>query len=112
MVDRVFNISNTISGLVALLDPSITILGAGYSTKREVYTYMRATGETQTNYQVNVHDTGTSVSDEQYDRYVWEPGVGDTIPTATPLNLVSDITKTADLAGIIYGNVAGILRKR
>jgi hypothetical protein len=101
MVDRLINLKNSISGLVNLLDPNVTILAASYTSKvnaEKTFTVTNAAvpgfGSPQWN-----PDTCKKKS-FSYERTDWAPGVSDLYPGFTPANVVKDISSIADLIAL------------
>lgn len=100
MVDRVANVSNCISGVVNLSDPSIRILTAGVVEKRDAKYSCIVLPDT------NPLWTSTCTSDVHYKdtfsytRSPWTPTVSDTIPRVDFSGLVKDATSVIDLLAL------------
>ncbi len=107
MVDRVLDISKSMRGLVAFLDPSVKILGAWTSEKKEVTTTRTWEGHVSPIVQSVLRgDLDTiSVKTESYSREPWEPALGDLIPEFRVGNLADTSIKIADLAALIWSNL-------
>lgn len=102
MVDRVIDISRSLTAMINLADSDIRILAASVSTKTVVTTKYEVKTLSRAPYirSGTVGDvTDTNVS---YTRDPWKPQFFDAIPELTPSNLVSDLTNTADLFAIMY----------
>lgn len=100
VVDRAFNVGGALKGLLALSDPSVTILAASL-TKRDETLYRRSMVE-----QINAAWDISITPDDQwfqtfvYDRSTWIPTASDTIPRVNLGGLTADITKTVDLISL------------
>lgn len=107
MVDRAYNISASLRGLLSFLDPNIKILAAWTSNRsttiqsRRFVDYDYTAGVSAKNIQSDT-ETRTSYS---YDRGVWEPSTADLIPPLDLGNVVDSATKIADLAAIFFQRV-------
>jgi hypothetical protein len=112
MVDRVVNISDSISGLTNILDPKVKILTGWVVTKTSVYrSYTYRYLASQPGWTNNC--TFDSVVDEtfSYSREVWQPTIQDLLPPVTLGNLVSDINSTLDLLTIVHSCISKKARK-
>jgi hypothetical protein len=97
MVDRLVDISSSISGFVNLVDPSVTILAGWTRVKTESEKEIQFNAQTNPNWSVQVSGDVVKEKSFSYDRSPWNPSVADLVPSFTPDNLVSDVTKTLDL---------------
>lgn len=103
MVDRMSNISQTIRGLTALLDPNVKILTAWHTRKssqirtRSWVSYQNPPWVTAYDHVPDVDTLETF----EYDRAVWLPTFSDTVQSLDLKGLVDSSTKIADLAALI-----------
>ncbi len=109
MVDRVSNISNTITGLVNFLDPQVKFLTAWYTTK-----YDRSFERSFVNqvipssaWSVSVSPDTQKVREFAYNRVVWAPTAIDTVSPLNLKGLVDSTTKVADLLALITLRLKG-----
>lgn len=105
MVDRVFNISAALKGVMALGDPNLEILAASVSTKYVETTVTQVVGyESTTAVASGVGDkvTKTKVT---YNRQVWHPNAFNTVPQVLPGGLVDSVTNVADLAALTFSRI-------
>jgi len=102
MVDRIFNISQAIRGVVSFLDPRVKIL-AGWTTQKRSqastlsyvnYTYPSASA-------VTIQPDIRAVVSDSYVRSVWNPSIKDAVPRLELAGLIDTSTKLADLAALI-----------
>lgn len=103
MVDRVFNISSSLRGIVAFLDPNVEILGAWVTeknTQTQTLTYNGYYGSIVKSIDLMVPDTQVK-ENFAYVREVWEPTINDFIPPVEVQGLVDTSTKLADLAALV-----------
>lgn len=97
LIDRLFNVSTLLRGLLNLADPKLHILACCQVRKFTVTTTMTFTEQVNPGYTVTVFgDTVTSV-DGGYQRDPWTPTLLDTIPIVTWGNLVKDVWSVLDL---------------
>lgn len=103
MVDRLFHVSNMISGLVNLADPTVSILASSFTSRQtkvskvELWHRFEVNGVTTHSIAHPDHVVYTTYT---YKRDPWAPSVYDTIPQLTPKNLVKDITSILDIVSI------------
>jgi len=103
MVDRIVNIKQAIAGLTNLLDPTVSILAASYTTKITQSNKCSLTDIVWADGSYNVTITNPDYVEHKnfyYTREVWSPTVSDTFPTFTPGGLVKDFSSTLDLLAI------------
>lgn len=108
MVDRMYNISQALRGLVAFLDPTIKF-HAAWTTQK----YERSQTRSFIEYDYLPGVTSNTVVPDidgktyfTYNRKTWEPSLGDVAPVLDLPNLVSSSTKVADLAALIIQRVS------
>lgn len=103
MVDRLFNLSQMIGGLVNLADPTVSILASTFREKTTrdstVTLWHRFNSSGITTHSIS-HPDSVTYTTFTYKRSLWDPDVYDTIPRLTPKNLVKDITSILDLISI------------
>lgn len=107
MVDRVLNLSQTVRGLTAFLDPNVEMLGAWASEKTMLTQTEEWLGhESDIVQSVEKAETDAIVqSVDSYSRTVWEPTFSDLVPPLRLSELVSSSSKIADLAALIWARV-------
>lgn len=102
MVDRVWNVSQSVRGLTSFLDPNVKFL-AGWSTKKKTTTW-------QVSYLDYTYPTASVVTivpdvrietDFEYTRATWDPTISDFVPPLRLKDLVDSSTKLADLGALI-----------
>ena len=96
MVDRFFDISSAIRGVMNLSDPRLAILAASYSVKSNTKGKMTLISETIPGYTTSISGA-LETKFGSYHRTVWSPTASDTDPRFTPQNLVRDAQSIADL---------------
>jgi len=101
MVDRVANVSNCVSGVANLVDPSIVILAAGVVTKADKLTTCKVLSDV--NPEWSASGDGETVEQRlfTFTRSMWNPTVSDTIPQVNLTGLVKDATSVIDLLALI-----------
>ena len=101
MVDRVANISQSISAVQNLLDSDLRILAASVTTRaHEVETWQYQARTSTTHYHTVV---GDKVIAEKFhmNRVIWSPSLSDCVPPVKPGNLLSDTHKILDALALI-----------
>lgn len=104
MVDRLYNISETISGIVNFLDPNVNILAASVTSSEETIRSIGFIRQDHSSYHTSVSPDFEIFRDFSKDRAVWTPTVLDAFGESTPPGLVDDITKITDLISLILVN--------
>lgn len=103
MVDRVWNLSESLRGFVSFLDPNIKILGA-WTSIRTTTTQTRSHVDFDssvvqsvdtTSYETDVKEIFTLTRDP------WTPSITDLIPPVEVRGLVDTSTKLADIAALV-----------
>lgn len=107
MVDRVWDISESIRGITAFLDPNVKILGAWTTTRSETITARTYLGYEGPNVQSVVSMVPDTYQTKRfvYSRASWNIEVGDFVPGTELEGLINSSTKIADLAALIYRNI-------
>lgn len=105
MVDRMFDISGAIRGLTALANPNVKFLAGWVVHKKERKLKLTCTNVQHPAYETTVRGDTKTLHAFDFSRNGWTPSVSDTVPEFKPLGLVEDITKTADLAALVYKNL-------
>jgi hypothetical protein len=100
MVDRVANVSNCISGITNLSDPSIRILAAGIVTKALQQKATKLISDTYPGWSNTVSCETVTQRFFTYSRVPWDPTVSDTIPRIDFSGLVKDATSVMDLLAL------------
>lgn len=108
LVDRFFNISAFLAGLINLGDPNVKILSGSYTSKQEEVFSYRLDSQSVTGWTAVVSAETVYKRNFAYEREVWKPNVGDLVPGFTPGYAVKDILYIADLVGLI---LSFLLRK-
>jgi hypothetical protein len=100
LVDRLFNVSNIIRGLLNLADPKVRILTGCLVQKYRTTTTLCFTAQVNPGWTVTVFgDTITDVNGG-FERIPWAPNLLDTIPAVNWHNLVGDVTSVLDLLAL------------
>lgn len=97
MVDRVINISDFVRGVTNLSSPSLKILAAWYSIKRNQVTMDRAIDQLNASYSITLNGDLVTTKDVDYQRRVWDPSVADALPPSDFEGLVRDAASVLDL---------------
>jgi len=108
MIDRVSNISDMISGLVALADPNVSIINSWVTTKTEVYnthSLLEVRNSYWRDFQASTGSKTRSVF--SYRRTTWNPSILDTAPGFNPAGLVSSVTRISDLVALVVQTFRG-----
>jgi len=108
LYDRLWNISDMISGIVNFLDPNVTFLACSETRKQTKTTNLSFVGCTwfPALYQAAISQPDSvQWKNFQYRRAVWEPQVLDVVPPITWRELVKDITSITDLIAITLGRL-------
>lgn len=100
MVDRVANVSNCITGITNLSDPSIRILAAGIVTTRDLKYSCEVLADTNPLWSSTCTGDVYNKDDFSYIRNTWTPTVSDTIPRIDFSGLVKDATSVIDLLAL------------
>lgn len=106
MVDRSFNISQSMRGLSSFLDPNVEILAAWIvkrltSVQSVTYTGYDYSGALS----ISVIPDTIVTEKFTYDRTVWVPEISDLIPDLDIKGLINSSTKVADLSALILQNL-------
>lgn len=108
MVDRLFHVKNMLTGLINIVDPTVTFLAGSVTTKTTESAVLTGTNMSSSHGLVT-YDFQSSDSitfDEfEYKRDIWSPSFFDTIPSLTWKNVVKDITSILDLLSIVIGKL-------
>lgn len=105
MVDRVINISQTVRGMTAYLDPSLTFLAAWVSEKTNKMSSLSFVDYNVANMTAKSIDPDTIYDNSAYyGREVWNPSIGDAVPTVNVGNLLSETTYVLDLLTLGHSN--------
>jgi hypothetical protein len=107
MIDRLFHIGNTISGLTNLADASVKILAASTTVRKTRTHSSEIVDRALSNQTFEIQNAFQIDESFIYDRQVWTPTVFDTFPRLTPLNLIKDAQSTAELVSLIFSNITG-----
>jgi hypothetical protein len=99
MIDRLIDISGSIRGLTALLDPSVAIHAGWTVRKKEVDLSSTLTYTPLDSFQST--SGGKHEITFTYQREEWNPSALDAIPGITPINVVNSVTKVMDLIALI-----------
>lgn len=106
MVDRIVNIGQNISALTNFLDPSVKILAASVTIKRESHFNIELVGFSDPDYVMDVSSNNTAYKHNfTYNRVVWTPTAADIAPIIDTGPLLRDIQNTADLVSLIVSNL-------
>lgn len=106
MVDRLINISQTLRGMEAFLDPNVKFLAGWVTTKTGRTRSISAIADVNTQVVGTLTSPDTnSLDDFVYDRTIWEPSFFDTIGSFDPKGIIADSTKVADLVSLILVNI-------
>jgi len=100
MVDRVANVSNCISGVTNILDPSIRILAAGVVRKHDKVSTCQLLADVNPQWSVTAACETVEERLFTFTRDTWYPTVSDTIPQVNLLGLVKDATSVIDLLAL------------
>lgn len=103
MIDRVFNVSNVINGIVNLLDPNVSCLNSGNTYRIETILTTQYIGDDNPEYSKTIAAETIEKKVYSYSREQWSPDVADTIPSPSMKNLVSNAAYLADLTSLILG---------
>jgi len=107
MVDRMFNLTQSVRGLTSFLDPNVNILGAWNSSSKtttSTLSYLNYDSPiVQTMIQMTP-DIETTIVDE-YVRDPWTPSFNDLVPEIRLKGLIDTSTKIADLSALIWANI-------
>jgi hypothetical protein len=110
MVDRMYNLSQTMRGLSSFLDPNLTILGAWTTTKVdtiETITWIGHVSPIVESVQEAYTDTIVKTT-ESYNRQTWEPVFTDLFPDYVRLEgLIDTSEKFADTAALLWSYLRG-----
>lgn len=100
-LDRVYNISNTIQGLVNITDPNISIVNAWTKTSRNWTRTRQVASFLNNNYTITIGSGGPELRNESsWSRTPWTPTVSDTRPTFDLNFLRSSATSVVDLLAL------------
>lgn len=107
VTDRFLDVANTVSGVVNLLDPTISILGAFASFHHKGTHDVTLTSFTpSTGQYIDSWNPDTMHSEfESWSRQPWTPKLSDTLPTLDFKAAVSDSLKIADLATLVVSRL-------
>lgn len=100
MVDRVANVSDCITGLVRLSDPSLVILAASVTSKHDIAQSCRFINDTNPSYTFSISGETVDYGSFTYNRTIWAPSASDTIPRVDFSGLVRDATSVLDLLSL------------
>lgn len=106
MVDRMFNISQAVRGVVSFLDPNVKLLAAWTTQKRNSavtlsyvnYSYHLASA-------VTIQPDVKLIESSSYNRTVWEPSFSDVVPPLELSGLIDTSTKLADLVALVLQRI-------
>jgi hypothetical protein len=107
MVDRMFNLTQTIRGINAFLDPNVTMLGAWTSSKLskvETVSFLEYDSPIVQSVLRMDPDVET-VKTDSYTRDPWVPSISDLVPEVRTDRIVDTSTKIADLAALCWQNL-------
>lgn len=108
MLDRIVNVRNAIAGLMNLYDPSVTFLAAS-TTRRHTTKHNISMVEIYYSTGSYIYDLSNpdsvNYSTFQYKRDLWMPSLRDLVPPVTWKNLVSSVSKVADLTALIVSRI-------
>jgi len=105
MVDRVVDISRSVSAFTNLLDPSIKILSASVVSRTEWESTHRVSQFRRDKYSATGSGKEVKNTAFVYVRYPWAPSYSDAVPSLDVKGLVSDATKIVDLCTLIVANL-------
>jgi hypothetical protein len=105
MVDRMFDVTSFVKGVVNLADPNVKILAASETTKVESIDTIQLTDIQSETYSGSVQGETRIYKDFTYTRDLWTPSFSDTYPKLNVSGLVDDAVKAADLVALIINNV-------
>lgn len=100
LVDRLFNVSTLLRGLLNLADPKVHLLSACVTYRYKTVTNTVFVEQVNPGWIVTVQGDTLTLSDGGYRRDVWVPTLIDIIPAVHWGNLVKDVTSTLDLLAI------------
>jgi len=103
MVDRIVNISESISGLTNLLDPNITIRYAWVTKKDEIIQTSALTDHANLDL-VSMQSGKAKLTTFSYNRQPWNPSIFDLVPPFKLKGLIDSVTKVTDLVALIVQN--------
>lgn len=103
MLDRFINVSRITRGVTNLLDPTVRIL-AGWVVTKDADTRELTYVDQVRNDGWNTVVSGDLLQDDffTYRRDTWAPSLSDVVPPITPVGLIEDASKTADLISLTY----------
>lgn len=107
MVDRVWDLSNSIGGLTGLADPNISILAGSIRTKSNEERRLRLESVLHPDYTITGSGDQVYTKYFTYTRTPWRPSVSDTVPQVRTKGIVEDVTKILDLAAILIQRLTG-----
>jgi hypothetical protein len=105
MVDRMYDVTSFVKGVVNLADPNVKILAASETTKVESIDAIQLTDIKSDTYSGSVQGETRIYKDFTYTRTPWTPSFSDTYPKLNVTGLVDDAVKVADLLALIIGNL-------
>lgn len=108
MVDRIFNLSQSVRGLVSFLDPNVNILGAWDSVKSSTISIQGIDDVVSPNVietMLKFVPDEMEYEEHSYTRNVWVPSIGDLLPEVRLGDLIDTSTKIADLAALIWQRI-------
>lgn len=111
MVDRLYNISNLLKGLINLADPTVSFLASSVTEKTTQTREISGTGmwtSLGTLTTSSVDNDSVFYETFRYKRSLWKPDVFDAIPSITWRNLVKDVTSILDLLAILLGQMPNL----
>jgi hypothetical protein len=100
MVDRVYDIKSTVSGVVNLLDPKVKVLAGWVTTKSEIEQKVSFISQTNPTWDVTVRPDVDITREFSYNRQTWNPSMVDTLPSVNSRGLVDTAVKTVDLIAL------------
>jgi hypothetical protein len=106
MIDRVYNIGNSISGIMNLSDPSVVIKAAWVVTKTTTKEYFDVLGQASSTYDTTVSGAYHTSERFEYERVPWNPTYRDAAPKLNARGLIRDAQSITQLTSLIIKNLS------
>lgn len=105
VIDQFYNISGAIQGFMAVTNPRVKILAAGYTVVEDIVDQVSFLDQYNPPYVITIDPDTLSTTIKSKTRNVWSPSVLDTAPTFKPPGLIDGP------AGKVLSNIAFGLQK-
>lgn len=105
VIDQFYNISGAIQGFMAITNPRVKVLAAGYTVKESLVDQKSYIDQVNPPYVITIDPDTLTTETTSRTRNIWSPSVLDTAPTFKPPGLIEGP------AGKVLSNVAFGLQK-